>query len=135
LLALREHSLHELQRKLSPHAQSEQELTEALAFLQAKGFINEARVVESVIHRRAAKLGASRVRQELQAKGLDAEAVSQAVQTLRSTELERARALWQRKFGQITKEPKERAKQIRYLVSRGFEMTVVSKIVGGHDDD
>lgn len=135
LLALREHSLQEIERKLAPYAQDTSQLTEVLQFLQTKGFINEERVLESVVHRRAAKLGASRVRQELQAKGLNAEAVSLAVQELRSTELERARALWDKKFGEVTREPKERAKQIRFLVSRGFDAGVVSKVVGGLADD
>jgi SOS response regulatory protein OraA/RecX len=46
--------------------------------LQAKGFIDEQRVVESVLHRRAGRLGAGRIRQELQAKGLDGELVGEA---------------------------------------------------------
>jgi regulatory protein len=131
LLSMREHTRLELERKLSPHAESPELLAQALDALQAKGFINEARVVESVLHRRAAKLGASRVRQELQAKGVADTAIAEAVEHLRSTELARAREVWHKKFGEVPQDPKERAKQIRFLISRGFGAEVVRRVVAG----
>ena len=134
LLSQREHSRHELERKLKAFEETPGELTQALDFLEAKGFINEQRVVESVVNRRSTKLGASRVRQELQAKGLPAEAIAQAVQNLRSTELERARDVWRKKFGAQPLDAAERAKQIRFLVSRGFAPEVVRRVVAGADD-
>ena len=91
LLAGREHSRAELERKLKAHESEPGELARALDELDAKGFINEQRVLESVVHRRAARLGAARVKQELQAKGLDPAAVTEAVAVLRGTEVERAR--------------------------------------------
>lgn len=130
LLARREHSREELQRKLAAHEQSPGQLQAILDDLQAKGFINEERVIESVIHRRASKLGDVRIRQELQAKGLPPEAMAQALVQLKGTELERAREVWQRKFGEIATEPKEHARQARFLISRGFPAEVVRKIVG-----
>ena len=78
LLAGREHSRAELERKLKPHETEPGELARALDELQAKGFIDEQRVVASVLHRRASRLGASRVKHELQAKGVSAEAVATA---------------------------------------------------------
>lgn len=129
LLSLREHSRHELERKLAAYEETPGELAQALDFLQAKGFIDEQRVVESVVNRRAAKLGASRVRQELMAKGLSAEAVSLAVEQLRSTELERAREVWRKKFGTPPQDQSERAKQVRFLLTRGFGAEVVRRLV------
>ena len=73
LLSQREHSRLELERKLAPHEELPGDLARALDDLQAKGFIDEVRVVESVVHRRSAKLGAGRIKQELQAKGLSNE--------------------------------------------------------------
>ncbi len=134
LLSLREHSRQELERKLKPFEETPGELAEALDFLQAKDFINEQRVVESVVNSRSRKLGASRVRQELQAKGLPAEAIAEAVQAMRSTELERAREVWQKKFGEAPQDATARAKQIRFLVSRGFAPEVVRRVVSGADN-
>lgn len=135
LLAGREHSRAELQRKLGAHETEPGELARALDELQAKGFINEDRVIESVLHRRAAKLGASRVRQELQAKGLDPDAVSQAVQELQGTEVSRARDVWRKKFGSPAQNANERARQMRFLAARGFSGDAIRRVVSGGGDD
>jgi regulatory protein len=135
LLARREHSRTELERKLAGHEQAPGELRQALDELQAKGFIDEQRVLESLLHRRAGRLGASRIRQELQAKGLDAERVTQAVAALRGTEVERAREVWRRKFGTPPATPAERARQSRFLAARGFGGEVIRRVLGAATDD
>ena len=129
LLSQREHSRAELERKLAPHAQEPGELTQALDELQARDFINDGRAIESVIHRRAGKLGASRIKQELAAKGLSGEAVAEAMDQLKVTELERAREVWRKKFGTPAQDAQERSKQIRFLISRGFTAEVVRRVV------
>ena len=103
--------------------------------LQAKGFINETRVLESVVHRRASKLGASRIKQELQSKGLEPEAVAEAVERLRASELERAREVWRKKFGTQPRDAAERGKQMRFLASRGFGGDTIHRVVQGADDE
>jgi regulatory protein len=134
LLSQREHSRKELEQKLKPHEETPGELAEALDFLAAKDFINEKRVVESVVNRRSTKLGAARVRQELMAKGLPADAIAEAVQTMRGTEFERALGVWRKKFGAAPSDASERGKQVRFLVSRGFAAEVVRRIVSGADE-
>ena len=133
LLASREHSRAELERKLAEHAQDANELGRVLDELQAKGFIDEGRVLESVLHRRSDRLGSARIAQELRAKGLDPEAVAQAVGQLQSSELDRARALWSRKFGETAAEPKAQARQMRFLLARGFSAEVVRRVVAQGD--
>ena len=150
LLAQREHSRLELERKLQrflacPDADptdpvaaasdaprySAQDLSDALDALQAKGFIQPERVAQSILHRRAPKLGSQRVLQELRQKGLDEDLIRNAAATLRSSEHARAWAVWQRKFGQVAATPQERAKHMRFLASRGFSAEVVGKVVRG----
>ena len=135
LLTQREHSRTELERKLAPHEEEPGQLARVLDELQAKGFISQARVVESVVHRRAARCGAARIRQELAGKGVDAEAVAQAMASLRSTELERAREVWRRKFGQAAVDAAGRARQMRFLASRGFATEVIRRVVAGADEE
>ena len=134
LLSQREHSRLELERKLAAHETEPGQLAKALDELQARGFISEERVIESVLHRRASKLGTTRVRQELAAKGLSGEAVAEAMENLRTTELARAREVWLRKFGHPASDPKEKARHIRFLISRGFAAEVVRRVVQGADD-
>jgi regulatory protein len=133
LLSGREHSRSELERKLAAHEEEPGQLRRVLDELEAKGFIDHARVAESLIHRRAAKLGAARIRQELQAKGLDAELVSQTVAGLRATEVQRARDVWQRKFDAPPADAAERGKQTRFLAARGFDGEVIRRVLSGVD--
>ena len=69
-----------------------------LTTLQGAGHLSDSRFVESRVHARAARLGNLRIEQELRRCGVQAdEAVREA---LRKSELERARAVWSRRFGQ-----------------------------------
>ena len=138
LLSQREHSRAELVRKLSPHEEVPGELAQVLDDLHAKGFIDEARVLESVVNHRASKLGNGRIKQELQAKGLAPESVAQAMNDLKDSEFVRAQGVWQRKFGSPAADPNARAKHYRFLLTRGFSSEVVRKVVklsGAPDED
>ena len=135
LLARREYSRAELERKLAAHADEPGELAQAREVVSALGVSNEERVAASLLHRRAPRLGAARVLQEMKAKGLGAAALAEAAAQLRETELERARAVWQKKFGAPAASLAERAKQARFLASRGFSGDVVRRVLqaGGGD--
>ena len=137
-LAAREHSRAELATKLARHVGPEDDpdaVARVLDELAAKGFIDEARVAESVLHRRAGRLGGARVLQELRAKGLPDEVVADAAAQLRTTELARAQAVWRRKFGQPPADAAERARQLRFLAARGFSGDVARRALGGAADD
>ena len=135
LLSGREYSRVELERKLKPFEEVPGELVQALDALQAKGFIDEQRVVDSVLYRRSAKLGTARIRQELQSKGLDPAAVLDAVASLQSTELARARVVWRKKVGSPPLDAAARGKQQRFLLARGFSGDTVRKVVAGGDGE
>ena len=135
LLAQREYSRQELTDKLTAAQASPEEIEQALAQLEAKGLVDDARVVETLVNRRSGKLGASRLRQELQAKGVSAEMVAETMAGLKGTELARAQAVWQKKFGQLAATSAERNKQARFLASRGFSGDVVRQVVAGLSDD
>ena len=134
-LAAREHSRAELERKLKAHEETPGQLAHVLDDLQAKDFISEARVVDSVINRRAGRFGAARIKYELLNKGLGAEAVAEAVTRLKGTELERAQDIWRRRFGELAADAAGRAKQMRFLAGRGFGGEVIRRVVSQLDDD
>ncbi len=129
LLSQREHSRAELERKLAKYEEQPGELARALDELTAKDFISEARVVQSVLHQRAARHGAARLRQELLHKGIAPEAVAEAVASLQGSELDRARDVWRRRFDALPQDAAERAKQTRFLLARGFSGAVVGKVL------
>jgi regulatory protein len=135
LLAAREHSRTELTRKLLPHEEEPGQLARVLDELQAKDFINETRVVESVVNRRAARMGAARIRHELQGKGLAPDAVAAAVDALKGSEVDRARDVWKKKFGSPPANAAEQGKQMRFLASRGFDGSTIRRVVSQDEDD
>ncbi len=138
LLAQREHSRSELEAKLARHVQEGDDLHAVLDELQARDFINAGRVAESVVHRRAARLGTQRVVQELRAKGLDDALVRETAERLRGSEAARALAVWRQRFGTPPETPQERVRQMRFLAARGFPGDVVRRVIGGRmeaDDD
>ena len=135
LLSQREHSRAELERKLAKYEEEAGALAKALDELAAKDFISEARVVQSVLHQRASRMGAARVRQELQAKGVAPEAIAAAVASLQPSEVERARALWRRRFEAPPADARERARQTRFLLARGFAGAAVAKVLQGDIDE
>ena len=129
LLAQREHSRLELQRKLAAHVEEGDDLPAILDELEKRGFISEQRVVASVIHSKASRFGTARLVQELRSKGLDDEAVREAGEQLRDTELQRATDLWRKRFGVPPADLKEKARQLRFMASRGFSSAVVSRVL------
>ena len=138
LLSAREQSRTELERKLAPHAETPEQLAQVLDDLQAKDFISETRVVESVVNRRQAKLGASRIKRELQGKGIGAEVVAEAMDGLKATELERAREVWRKKFDSKTdagNSPADKAKQMRFLAARGFGSDAIRRVMSQDTDN
>lgn len=137
LLSQREHSRAELERKLAPHEEVPGELAKALDDLQARDFINDGRAVDSVVNRRSGKLGSARIQQELAQKGLSGKAVAEVLEVLKETELARAQAVWRKKFDAPPQDPQERAKQMRFLLTRGFNAEVVRRVVKGEglEDD
>ena len=134
-LSAREHSRAELERKLASHEEEPGQLARVLDELLAKGFISEQRVAESVINRRAPRMGSLRIRQELQAKGLAPDLVRSAVASLKTSELERASEVWRKKFGTPPNDAAERGKQMRFMTARGFGAEVLRRVVAGSDED
>jgi regulatory protein len=57
------------------------------------------------------------------------------MKSLKETEYQRAYDLWVRKYGELAQDQKERARQYRFLASKGFSSDVVGKIIGGQRPD
>ncbi len=135
LLAGREHTRAELARKLAGHAGPEDDLSALLDELEQRGHLSESRYAEARSRQLARKYGAARIAQDLRAKGLPKEAAEAAAAAARETELERARDVWCRKFGSPPDTREERARQIRFMQSRGFSFDTIRVITGGTGED
>jgi regulatory protein len=148
-LAQREQSRSELRRKLMRVARREvgpggaqdagesgaglaqllAEVEAVLDALEAGDLLSEQRFVDARLRSRQPRFGARRIQQELQQHGVQLRA--DQLQELRSSEWQRASQLWLRRFAQASSEPRERARQARFLVGRGFSAEVVHRVVAG----
>lgn len=134
-LSMREHSRRELARKLSRYAQEGDDIEALLDALEASKFLSEERFSESLIHRRAARFGNSRILAELQSHGIEADAVDDLKHSLGENEAERARLVWRKKFAQLPSDAAERARQMRFLQQRGFSHRAIQAVLSSSPDD
>lgn len=130
LLARREHSRAELARKLAPRAESPAALADLLDSLEQKKQLSDARYAEARVRQLARKYGAARIRQDLKANGVGGDIVDGVSG---EGELERARAILDRKYRSPATSREERAKRMRFLQSRGFSSDVIFRLLSARN--
>ncbi len=135
LLARREHTRAEMQRKLAPHAESEEEIEALLDQLAARGWLSEARFAEMRANALARKFGSRKIEQDLKSRGVSAEVIEHTLQQAHSDELERCRTAWKKKFGVLPQDAAERGRQMRFLAGRGFSAEAVHQVLKAEDSD
>lgn len=134
-LSRREHSRVELARKLSAYCDDPAEIEQVLDALQHGNWQSDERFAEAYVQRTSARQGTMRIMQTLRQHGLHDEALGALNKQLQESEAGRARAVWQRKFGELPADAREYARQYRFLASRGFSSECVRRLLGARDDD
>ena len=130
LLARREHSRAELRRKLSPRAESAAALDALLSDLEARKQLSEERFAEGRARVLSRKYGAARIRQDLKSRGVGDELVEK-IST--EGELDRARAILDRKYREPATTREEKARRMRFLQSRGFSSEIIFSLLSARD--
>ena len=140
-LARREYSRAELRGKLLPYIQVEEDFEQGfdpsghvnldalldmlLDDLAARGWLSDERAASQLVHAKRSRFGTQRITHELRQKGIAEDLISEALPQLKETELAAAREVWRKKFGTAPRDEKEKAKQVRFLQSRGFSISVI----------
>jgi regulatory protein len=135
LLSTREHSRIELARKLARHAEEGDDIDALLDFLEKNNWLSQERFSESLIHRRSARYGNSRIVAELQSHGINGDALQELKAGLAEDETARCCEVWRRKFGSVPEDAQQRSKQVRFLMQRGFSQRAVRAAMQGVDLD
>jgi len=142
LLSRREYSRKELASKLLQLTRRDEEelavdieeqIEAVLNDFEARAWLSDERFAQALVRRRSERYGVRRVADELERAGIETGLISQLTGELKESEYDRAKALWTRKFGQIPTEQKERARQYRFLISKGFSPELVAKVIGGRE--
>ena len=134
-LSMREHSRMELRRKLQRHAEEGDDVEALLDSLEQANWLSQERFSESLIHRRSARFGNSRIMAELQSHGIQGEALQELKAGLAEGETERACEVGRRKYGSVAIDAEQRSKQIRFLMQRGFSQRAVQVAIKGLEPD
>jgi len=125
-LVRREHSRAELERKLSPHADSSPAVEAVLDLLLSKKQQSDERFASERSRVLSRKYGPARIRQDLKAKGVGDEVIDRLPL---ENELERAGAILRKKFPLPAGSVEEKARRARFLQGRGFSAEVVHRLV------
>jgi regulatory protein len=129
LLARREHTRAELKARLEAEGADAAELEAVLEEFSRCGWISDTRVVEQIAHARRSRFGSRRIRQELLAKGVPDHLVEAAMPELKEGDIDAARAVWRKKFHAPPGNAAERARQVRFLQSRGFSLDLAMRVI------
>lgn len=125
----REHSRQELRRKLSAWCDDPAAVEAVLDDLAREHWQSDQRYAQAYAHRAAARQGAQRILGALRQQGVADDQLADLRDSLRSTEAERARAVWARKFGQPPADPREYARQYRFMAGRGFSADCIRRLL------
>jgi regulatory protein len=136
LLARREHSRVELERKLRLRGATAELIAPTLDRLAEQGLLSDTRFLQCFVASRArGGHGPVRIREDLAQRGLPGADIEQALREVEVDWSEQLQELWQRKFaGQLPVDARERAKQGRFLAYRGYPLELISRLLRGIDD-
>jgi regulatory protein len=134
-LARREYSRVELGAKLSLYAQEGDDVDAVLDELVTRGWLSDERALTQLLHVKRRRFGTQRIAHELRQKGIAEELISVSLPSLQESELSAAREVWQKKFGTLPLDAKEKAKQMRFMQSRGFSMDVIFKVLRSVEEE
>ena len=130
-LARREHSRKELKYKLGRSCQDESLIDELLAKLSEEGLQSDERFIESFIHHRVNKgQGPIKIEQELHQRGIEKNVIGKFLYSGSINWQALAAEVRAKKFGEaIPGDYQNKAKQSRFLYSRGFGSEVINRIL------
>lgn len=133
LLAKREHSRQELKSKLLLYGACPVELEPLLAELTGNNYQSDERMAGMLVRANIRKgRGPARIQQELKKHHIDAELADEDLEEVNW--LEQAMSLRMSKFGEaLPTEQKEKARQVRFLQYRGFDLAICLKAIHQND--
>lgn len=137
LLAIREHSAQELYQKLNIKFKGSALIAPVITALIDDGLQSDQRFAISFTRMRARQgKGFVIVQNELKQRGISTELISSIYSVVDIDWHQLAFDVRKKKFGQIfPKNSKEKAKQIRFLIARGFSQDCVQSALSGSCDD
>lgn len=136
VLTRKEYAKAELIEKLSTYAEDPTEVINLVEELARENYQSDQRVADTLLSSQKRKgKGPNQIKMKLKSKKIDTALIADE---LKETDwVQQAYTLKIKKYGlEVSKDPKVKAKQIRFLMYRGFEMDAIIKAISRqpHDD-
>ncbi|MDQ1315682.1 MAG: regulatory protein [Pseudomonadota bacterium] len=131
LLARREHSRVELVRKLERAGFARTDIEPLLDAFEAQNWLSDRRFAESYVADHRARAGSVKLAYDLRQRGVGDSIIESVLGDNRDSELDRAREVWRKKFAAAPADAAEKARQMRFLQSRGFTPEVIRRAIRG----
>ena len=135
VLTRKEFSKAELIEKLAAYAASREEVINLVNELSEQNYQSDQRVADIVLSSQKRKgKGPQRIKLALKNKKINSDLIQEELKAI--DWVEQAYQLKIKKFGNtVEKDPKLKAKQIRFLQYRGFDMDVIMKAINKKEDE
>ena len=134
-LGKRDYSRVELERKILTYSESLKisrvDLELMLDELEEKDWLSDDRFSEQFVLSKKRKFGARKIAHELKLRGVSESIISRVLRDIKDDEFLLAKKIWEKKFNQIPITIDEKAKQIRFMQSRGIEVAIIHQILSG----
>jgi regulatory protein len=125
----------ELEKKISVYADSlkipNYEIKSILNDLEQKDWLSDQRFTEQFVFSKKRKFGMRRIARELNLHGVDELIINKEINTIKEEEFLLAKQIWKKKYNQLPNTIEEKAKQIRFMQNRGFEIDTILQILSG----
>jgi regulatory protein len=128
-LARREYSRAELRDRLLASGASRDDVDPLLDELTRLGYLSDERYAQGVVRQKSGTYSKRAIAGKLKAMGVSGEAATQALADHTLDDEQALIALWRRRFGQAPKDDRDKARQVRYLQSRGFALSAILKLL------
>jgi regulatory protein len=128
-LARRDYARAELRTKLLATGAERDEVDAVLDDLAAQGYLSDARYALALARQKQGAYSRRAIAETLKAKGVAADTVGEALAGVATEDDDALLALWRRRFGRAPADERERARQVRFLQSRGFALAAILKLL------
>jgi regulatory protein len=129
MLARREYARAELATRLVATGAARADVEALLDDLQRLGYLSDARFAGALVRQKAGSYAPRAIAHALRERGVAKDAAAEALAEVGTDEFTLAQALWQRRFGTPPADEREKARQLRFLVSRGFATSVAWRVL------
>lgn len=105
------------------------ELEALLDEFEKSGWLSDERFAGGAARQRQGRFSQRHIVEDLKSRGVTAATARTAVDALEQDDAATALALWRQRFGEAPANQKEKARQVRFLQSRGFSLSIAFQVL------